>query len=79
MVETVGDGGPPAAAGRGRAAPGWGEAAAHLSRDPVLRKVVAEIGPCTLRPVKREPYEALVRAIAHQQVHDRAAEAILGG
>jgi DNA-3-methyladenine glycosylase II len=28
--------------------------------------------------VKREPYEALVRAIAHQQVHGRAAEAILG-
>lgn len=26
----------------------------------------------------REPYEALVRAIAHQQLHSRAAEAILG-
>jgi DNA-3-methyladenine glycosylase II len=56
-----------------------GEAALkHLRRDPVLRKVIRRIGPCTLRPVKREPYEALVRAIAHQQVHGRAAEAILG-
>ncbi len=79
MVETVGDGGRPAAAEpRGRGGAGWGAAARHLREDPVLRKVVAEIGPCTLRPVKREPYEALVRAIAHQQVHGRAAEAILG-
>ncbi|RAI58677.1 DNA-3-methyladenine glycosylase family protein [Roseicella frigidaeris] len=36
------------------------------------------IGACTLVAVEREPYEALVRAIAHQQVHGRAAEAILG-
>jgi DNA-3-methyladenine glycosylase II len=80
MVETVGDGGgpPAAAAARVGRAPSWGAAARHLQEDPVLRKVVEEIGPCTLRPVKREPYEALVRAIAHQQVHGRAAEAILG-
>jgi DNA-3-methyladenine glycosylase II len=80
MVETVADGGGGAAAAAhgGRAAPGWGAAMRHLRRDPVLGKIVADIGPCTLRPVKREPYEALVRAIAHQQVHGRAAEAILG-
>jgi len=57
---------------------GGPEALRHLRRDPVLRKVIRQIGPCTLRPVQREPYEALVRAIAHQQVHGRAAEAILG-
>jgi DNA-3-methyladenine glycosylase II len=80
MVETVGEGGRPAAAAtRAARAPGWAaEAVRHLREDPVLRRVVAEIGPCTLKPVKREPYEALVRAIAHQQVHGRAAEAILG-
>ena len=80
MVETVGEGGRSAAsATRAARAPAWAaEAVRHLQSDPVLRKVVAEIGPCTLRPVKREPYEALVRAIAHQQVHGRAAEAILG-
>jgi DNA-3-methyladenine glycosylase II len=50
----------------------------HLRRDPVLKRVIRQVGPCTLRPVRREPYEALVRAIAHQQVHGRAAEAILG-
>jgi DNA-3-methyladenine glycosylase II len=54
------------------------DALRHLRRDPVLQPVIRRIGPCTLRPVRREPYEALVRAIAHQQVHGRAAEAILG-
>ena len=40
---------------------------------------VATLGPC-LHETKpaREPFEALVRAIAHQQIHARAAEAILG-
>ena len=57
---------------------GGPEALLHLRRDPLLKAVIRQVGPCTLRPVKREPYEALVRAIAHQQVHGRAAEAILG-
>ncbi len=50
----------------------------HLRRDPVLKAVIRRIGPCTLEPVVREPYQALVSAITHQQVHGRAAEAILG-
>jgi len=54
------------------------EALRHLRRDPVLKGVIRQVGPCTLRPARRQPYEALVRAIAHQQVHGRAAEAILG-
>jgi DNA-3-methyladenine glycosylase II len=42
-------------------------------------RLVARVGPCTLEPhSQREPYEALVRAIAYQQLHARAAEAILG-
>jgi DNA-3-methyladenine glycosylase II len=73
MVETVGTGAPPAAASAG-----WAKAERALRRDPVLKRVIRQIGPCTLVPVQREPYEALVRAIAHQQVHGRAAEAILG-
>jgi len=54
------------------------EALRHLRRDPVLKTVIRQVGPCTLKPARRQPYEALVRAIAHQQVHGRAAEAILG-
>jgi DNA-3-methyladenine glycosylase II len=57
---------------------GTPEALRHLRRDPVLKGVIRQVGPCTLRPARRQPYEALVRAIAHQQVHGRAAEAILG-
>ena len=49
-----------------------------LRRDPVLKGVIRTIGPCLLAATPREPYEALIRAIAHQQVHGRAAEAILG-
>ncbi len=54
------------------------EALRHLRRDPLLKAVIRQVGACTLTPAKRQPYEALVRAIAHQQVHGRAAEAILG-
>ena len=56
---------------------GGAAAQRHLARDPLLAPVLAEVGRCQLRPEKREPYEALVRAIAHQQVHGRAAEAML--
>ena len=52
---------------------------AHLAAcDPDLAALIARAGPCTLRVLPREPYEALIRAIAHQQLHARAAEAILG-
>ncbi len=58
----------------------WGKAERSLARrDAALRRVIKVVGPCTLAPeAAREPYEALVRAIAHQQVHGRAAEAVLG-
>lgn len=43
-----------------------------------MRRLIREIGPCTLKPrVGRSPYEALARAIAYQQLHDKAAESIL--
>lgn len=56
----------------------WSAAERKLLRVPVLRPLVKRIGPCILTPLPRPPYEALVRAIAHQQVHGRAAEAMLG-
>lgn len=51
----------------------------HLAAcDPDWAALIARIGPCDLKPRReREPYEALVRAIAYQQLHGRAAEAIL--
>ena len=39
----------------------------------------ARIGVCRLQVRRRmDPYESLIRAIAHQQLHGRAAEMILG-
>lgn len=55
----------------------WSIAERKLLRVPTLRPLVKRIGPCALTPLTRPPYEALVRAIAHQQVHGRAAEAML--
>lgn len=39
--------------------------------------LIARVGPYGLQTHQRELYEALVRAIAYQQLHGRAAEAIL--
>jgi len=57
---------------------GTPEALRHLRGDPVMKRVLRQVGPCGIQLARRQPYEALVRAIAHQQVHGRAAEAILG-
>src|SRR5688500_4124551 len=55
------------------------EAIRHLAKaDPVLKRVMRTIGPCTLEPkMKRSPFESLVRAVAHQQLHGTAAGRIL--
>ena len=40
--------------------------------------LVADVGPCVFPAVgDREPYEALVRAVAYQQLHPKAGDAIL--
>ncbi|RFC32314.1 MAG: DNA-3-methyladenine glycosylase II [Candidatus Nitrotoga sp. SPKER] len=57
----------------------FGPAAVHLAAsDPDWASLIARIGRCRLQAKSEcEPYEALIRAIAHQQLHARAAEAIL--
>jgi DNA-3-methyladenine glycosylase II len=54
------------------------QAVRHLRRvDPVLGSFIRRFGPCTLSPQRGlSPFAALVRAVAHQQLHGRAAEAI---
>ena len=56
------------------------ESVTHLSAaDRVMRRLICEIGPCTLTPeARRSPFESLVRAVAHQQLHGKAAQTILG-
>ncbi len=57
----------------------FGPAVAHLAAsDPDWISLIARVGRCGLQPkLEREPYEALIRAVAYQQLHARAAEAIL--
>ncbi|MBS0643617.1 MAG: DNA-3-methyladenine glycosylase 2 family protein [Acetobacteraceae bacterium] len=50
----------------------------HLGADERFAALIRSVGPPRLQIQRqRSPYEALVRAIAHQQLHGRAAEAIL--
>jgi len=52
--------------------------ATHLAAaQPEFGPLIARIGPYAAKVEPREPYEALVRAIAHQQLHGNAARAIL--
>ncbi len=52
----------------------------HLSQtDPILGELIATVGPCTLEPDhSRSPFQALVQAVAHQQLNRKAANTILG-
>ena len=54
------------------------KAAAHLACcDPDWAILIDLVGPCQLAPDRgREPFHALVHAVAHQQLHGRAAQAI---
>ena len=51
----------------------------HLAQvDEDWALLINRVGPCGLSPQEqREPYEALVRAVASQQIHGKAAAAIL--
>lgn len=49
------------------------------SLDPQWAAHIQAIGPCQHQPhPQRDPYQALVRAIAYQQLHVKAGDAILG-
>lgn len=51
----------------------------HLGTvDPAMAALIKRVGRCGFTVERREPYEALVRAIAHQQLHGAAARTILG-
>jgi len=54
-------------------------ASRHLSTaDPILGALIAKVGPCDLKPDRtRSPFQALVQAVAHQQLNGKAANTIL--
>ena len=51
----------------------------HLSQvDVRLGTLIALVGPCELKPdSRRTPFQALIRAVAHQQLNGKAANMIL--
>jgi DNA-3-methyladenine glycosylase II len=54
------------------------KALAHLKKvSPEMGALIRRVGPCGLTVVARPPFQALVSAIAHQQLHAKAAENIL--
>jgi len=51
----------------------------HLNAvDPAMANLIRRVGRCGYSQDRQEPYEALVRSIAHQQLHGAAARTILG-
>jgi DNA-3-methyladenine glycosylase II len=49
-----------------------------IAIDEDWARLIETVGPCLYQPkAEREPYDALIRAVAYQQLHGRAAEAIL--
>lgn len=51
----------------------WADACRFLAkRDPVMRKLIRRVGPCTLRP-RRDYFVKLVQSILSQQVSVKAA------
>jgi DNA-3-methyladenine glycosylase II len=50
-----------------------------LSRaDKTLARLIKKVGPCTLKPQRRTPFQSLVRSVAYQQLNGTAAATILG-
>lgn len=46
--------------------------------DPVMKQLIKEIGPLNFEArTQRSPFESLVQAVAHQQLHGKAAQTIL--
>src|SRR5499425_3400612 len=67
---------PPAA---GRPDVSWQAAAEILAgRDPVMHRLVAEVGPPRVRPPAETHFGALVRSVLYQQLAGPAAAAIHG-
>lgn len=51
----------------------------HLSDNcPVMKGIVARVGPCTLAPKGDDPFTLLVRCVISQQISTKAASSISG-
>jgi len=57
--------------------PFYKKARRHLSANcPVMKGVIAAVGPCTLAPNPADPFTLLVRCVIFQQISTKAADSI---
>src|SRR5438094_5804231 len=57
--------------------PNWTAAIKHLSRDPVMRRIIRRVGPCTLAP-RRDYFVVLCKSIFTQQISTKIAAILFG-
>ena len=57
--------------------PDWSPALKHLRRDPVMKKLIARVGPCTLHP-RRDHFVVLCKSIFTQQISTKVATTLFG-
>src|SRR5690349_16338823 len=57
--------------------PDWSAAIKHLRRDPVMRRIIARVGPCTLAP-RRDFFVVLCKSIFTQQISTKIAAVLFG-
>ena len=55
----------------------WSAAKRAIVRDPVMRKIIARVGPCALVP-RRDYFNALCKAIFNQQISTKIAAILFG-
>src|SRR5262245_51227815 len=57
--------------------PFYRQARRHLSHNcPVMKRLIARVGPCTLTPNPADPFTLLVRCVIFQQISTKAAMSI---
>jgi DNA-3-methyladenine glycosylase II len=55
----------------------WTAARRHLEKDPILRRIMDSVGPCTLHP-RRDHFVLLCKSIYSQQISTTVANVLFG-
>src|SRR5580658_1423001 len=55
----------------------WSSARRHLEKDPIMRRIMDAVGPCTLKP-RRDHFVLLCKSIYSQQISTTVAAVLFG-
>jgi DNA-3-methyladenine glycosylase II len=55
----------------------WSSARRHLEKDPIMRRIMDAVGPCTLKP-RRDHFVLLCKSIYSQQISTTVATVLFG-